>query len=56
MKDSRKYIIEFLFFAGVLFLAAVYSFGQEKKESSYSPVIEEPFERVMTGINIKRLW
>ena len=47
MKDSRKYIIEFLFFAGVLFLVAVYSFGQEKKESSYSPVIEEPFEKVM---------
>ena len=34
-----------------LFLCAVLSSAQEKRESSYSPVIEEPFEKVMA-----RLW
>lgn len=47
MKHVRKYIIGFLLVAGALFLGAVSSFGQQKRESSYSPVIEEPFEKVM---------
>jgi hypothetical protein len=47
MENSRKYIVLFLFIAGVLFFAALSSFSQEKRESSYSPVIEEPFEKIM---------
>jgi cytochrome c peroxidase len=47
MNHSRKYIVGFLFVAGTLLLCAGSSFGQEKKESSYSPVIEEPFEMVV---------
>jgi cytochrome c peroxidase len=47
MKNARQYIVRFLFVAGVLFLSAVSFYGQEKRESSYSPVIEESFEKVM---------
>ncbi len=36
-----------LFVVGALFLGAVSSFGQDKRESSYSPVIEQPFDMVM---------
>ena len=47
MKNARNYIVGLLFVAGALFLGATSSFGQQKRESSYSPVIEEPFEKVM---------
>ena len=47
MKHTKKYIVGFLFVAGAVFLGAVSSLGQEKRESSYSPVIEEPFDMVM---------
>jgi cytochrome c peroxidase len=47
MKNARQYIVRFLFVAGALFLNAISFYGQEKKESSYSPVIEESFEKVM---------
>lgn len=45
MKHARTYIVAFFFVAGALFPGS--SFGQQKRESSYSPVIEEPFEKVM---------
>jgi cytochrome c peroxidase len=47
MKHAGKYIVGFFFVTSALFLVAVSSFGQQKRESSYSPVIEEPFEKVM---------
>ncbi|HLF20821.1 MAG TPA: cytochrome B6, partial [Bacteroidota bacterium] len=47
MKNARNQIIGFLLVAGTLSLGAGTSFGQQKKESSYAPVIEEPFEKVM---------
>ena len=47
MKYVSKHIVGFFFVAGALLLGAVSSFGQQKKESSYSPVIEEPFEMVV---------
>jgi cytochrome c peroxidase len=47
MKNARTHIVGFLFVSSALFLGAVSSFGQQKRESSYSPVIEEPFEKVM---------
>ncbi len=47
MKDARTYIVGFLFVAGALLFGIVSSFAQQKRESSYSPVIEEPFEKVM---------
>jgi len=47
MKNIKKYIVGFLFIADALFFGTVTSFGQQKRESSYSPVIEEPFEKVM---------
>jgi cytochrome c peroxidase len=47
MKNARKYIVGFLFVCSALFLGAESSFSQQKRESSYSPVIEEPFEGVM---------
>ena len=42
MNHTIKYIIGFM-----LLTAALFAFVQQKKESSYSPVIEEPFEKVM---------
>jgi cytochrome c peroxidase len=47
MKDLNKFIVGFLFVAGAFFLGSGSSFAQQKKESSYSPVIEEPFEMVV---------
>lgn len=47
MKNVRKYVIGFLLVVGAIFFGAIDSLGQQKKESSYSPVIEEPFEKVM---------
>jgi cytochrome c peroxidase len=47
MKNARNQIVGFLLVAGTLFLGAGTSFAQQKKESSYAPVIEEPFEKVM---------
>ena len=47
MKSRKKYVVDFLLVAGALILGAVSLFGQQKRESSYSPVIEEPFEKVM---------
>jgi cytochrome c peroxidase len=47
VKHTGRNIVGYLFVAGVLFLGAVSAFGQQKRESSYSPVIEEPFEKVM---------
>ena len=47
MNQTRKYIVGFLIVAGSLLLSAVSFYGQEKRESSYSPVNEESFEKVM---------
>ena len=47
MNHTRKYIVGFLVVAGSLLLSAVSFYGQEKRESSYSPVNEESFEKVM---------
>jgi cytochrome c peroxidase len=47
MKHASKYILGFLSIAGALFIGEVSSFGQQKRESSYTPVIEEPFDKVM---------
>jgi hypothetical protein len=47
MKNARRFLIWFPFVAGAFFLGSVFSSGQQKKESSYSSVIEEPFEKVM---------
>ena len=42
MNHTIKNIIGF-----ILLSAALFAFVQQKKESSYSPVLEEPFEKVM---------
>ena len=47
MNQTRKYIIGFLVVAGSILLSAVSFYGQDKRESSYSPVNEESFEKVM---------
>jgi cytochrome c peroxidase len=47
VKNAKLYIFRFLFVAGALFLNVISFYGQEKRESSYSPVIEESFEKVM---------
>jgi cytochrome c peroxidase len=47
MNHTRKYIVWFLVVAGSLLLSVVSFYGQEKRESSYSPVNEESFEKVM---------
>lgn len=47
MNHLRTYIVGSLFVASALFLVPGSCFGQQKKESSYSPVIEEPFEMVV---------
>ena len=47
MKSGRNYIVGFIVLINLLPLSAVPFFAQEKKESSYSPVIEEPFEKVL---------
>ena len=47
MKHVRETILGILLVSGALVLGTVPSFAQQKKESSYSPVIEEPFEMVM---------
>lgn len=47
MNYSRAYIVKTLRVAGVLFLGAGFCFGQQKKESSYTPVIEDPIEMVV---------
>ncbi len=46
MNHSRTHFVDCLF-AGALFLVAKPCFGQEKKESSYSPLNEEPIEMVV---------
>jgi hypothetical protein len=47
MNQTKKYIAGFFVIVGSLVLSAVSFYGQEKRESSYSPVIEELFEKVM---------
>jgi cytochrome c peroxidase len=47
MNQTRKYVVGFLVIAGSILLSAVSFYGQEKRESSYSPVTEESFEKVM---------
>ena len=47
MKHTREHFVGALFLSGALVLGAESSFGQQKKESSYSPVIEDPFEMAM---------
>ena len=47
MGHAKKYFVGFLLVAGPVFLGAVSSFIEQKRGSSYSPVIEEPFEKVM---------
>lgn len=42
MNRIKNYLIAFLFTA-----IALFSFAQQKRESSYSPVMEEPFAKVM---------
>ena len=47
MKDARKYVIGLFIIAASCFVGAIPPIDQQKRESSYSPVIEEPFEKVM---------
>lgn len=47
MNRAGKFRVGFLILAGVLVFGAPPSFGQQKRESSYSPVIEESFDKVM---------
>lgn len=47
MKHARMNLVWFLCLSGVLVLGTVSCFGQQKRESSYMPVIEEPFEKVI---------
>ena len=47
MNHPGKHNLGFLVVTGVLLLSQGSSFGQEKRESSYSPVIEESFDKVM---------
>ncbi|MBI4007689.1 MAG: cytochrome B6, partial [Planctomycetes bacterium] len=44
---ENKYCIGILLIPVLLVISAAFSFAQEKSESSYSPVIEEPFDKVM---------
>jgi cytochrome c peroxidase len=47
MNKTKKYIVGFFVVAGSILLSAVSFYGQEKRESSYTPVNEESFEKVM---------
>jgi hypothetical protein len=47
MGHAKNKFFGFLLVANPVFLGAISSFVERKRESSYSPVIEEPFERVM---------
>ncbi len=47
MKHARMKLIWVLSVSGVLVISTLSCFGQQKRESSYSPVIEEPFDKVM---------
>jgi cytochrome c peroxidase len=47
MKHARMNLVWLLCVTGVLVLGTMSCFGQQKRESSYSPVIEEPFDKVM---------
>ena len=47
MKDARKYFIGLFIIAASFFVGAIPPIDQQRRESSYSPVIEEPFEKVM---------
>ncbi len=47
MLHAKKYYVGVLLIPMLLFISMTISFAQEKRESSYSPVIEEPFEKVM---------
>jgi len=47
MLHAKKYFCGTLLIPILLLVSVTISLGQQKRESSYSPVIEEPFEKVM---------